>query len=127
MSVGDFLNINVYIGGDNVPKKPSVVPHVIVGTPAGISSMIKCKSLHVGCIQTVVINKADMMLTRDYTELIKELLDKLVENKQVTVLTSSKLDSVLDMYMDILRDPLVIINDSPVEKEIKNSPISMSL
>jgi len=123
MIIGDFLGINVCIGGDNVSKKLSVVPHVIIGTPPGISSMIECKSLRIGCIRTVVINKADMMLTQNFVKLIKDILEKLVKNKQVTVLTSDKLDHILDLYMDTLRDPLVIIN--PIEEENKISPISM--
>lgn len=118
MSVGDFLGVNVCIGGDNVPRKLSVVPHVVVGTPAGVSNMINCKSLRTGCIHTVVLNKVDMMLTRNYTVLIEEIMGKLVKNKQVTLLTSDKLDHVLDMYMDTLRDPLVIIDDNA--KEMKN-------
>jgi len=123
MTVGDFLGVNVCIGGDNVPKKLSVVPHVIIGTPAGVSNMIECKSLRIGCIQTVVINKADMMLTQNCVKLIKDIMEKLVINKQVTVLTSDKLDHILDLYTDTLRDPLVIIN--PVEEENTNSAISM--
>lgn len=113
------MGVNVCIGGDNVPRKLSVIPHVVVGTPAGVSNMIKCKSLHTGCIHTVVLNKVDMMLTRNYTVLIEEIMDKLVKNKQVTLLTSDKLDHVLDMYMDTLRDPLVIINENTKEKENK--------
>jgi len=123
MTIGDFLGVNVCIGGDNIPKKQSVVPHIIIGTPAGVSNMIECKSLRIGSIQTVVINKADMMLTQNFVKLIKDILEKLVRNKQVTVLTSDKLDHILDLYMDTLRDPLVIIN--PIEEENKISPRSM--
>lgn len=127
MNVGDFLDVNICIGGDNVPKKLSVVPHVIVGTPAGITSMIECKSLLTRCIHTVVVNKVDMMLTYNYTKLITEILNKLDKTKQVTVLTSGKLDCVLDVYMDLLRDPVVIINSKSIEDENKTLPTSMSL
>lgn len=112
MSVGDFLDVNVCIGGDNVPKKLSIVPHVIVGTPDGVCKMIECKSLYTGYIQTVVINKIDKMLNDGFTKLIKQIIEKLEKNKQVTLLTSEKLDYVLDMYMDFLLDPLVIINEN---------------
>lgn len=119
MSVGDFLGVNVCIGGDNVPRKLSVVPHIVVGTPAGVSNMIACKSLRTVCIQTVVLNKADKMLNHHHIKLIEEIMGRLVRNKQVTVLTSDKLDQVLDKYMDSLREPLVIINDSKNEKKIE--------
>ncbi|XP_060850865.1 uncharacterized protein LOC132929499 [Rhopalosiphum padi] len=123
MSVGDFLGVNVCIGGDNVPRKLSVVPHIIVGTPLGVSNMILCKSLHTGCIQTVVINKAEKMLTNDYTKSIEEIMKKLTKTRQVTILTSDKLDHVLDIYMESLRDPLVIINDKEKDNDLlKNLP-----
>ncbi|XP_026807159.1 ATP-dependent RNA helicase dbp5-like [Rhopalosiphum maidis] len=123
MSVGDFLGVNVCIGGDNVPRKLSVIPHVIVGTPFGVSNMISCKSLRTGCIQTVVINKAEKMLTNDYTKSIEEIMKKLTKTRQVTILTSDKLDHVLDIYMESLRDPLVIINDKEKDNDLlKNLP-----
>lgn len=123
MSVGDFLGVNVCIGGDNVPKKLSVIPHVIVGTPLGVSNMITCKSLRTGCIQTVVINKAEKMLSNNYTKLIEEIMKKLTKTRQVTILTSDSLDHVLDIYMETLRDPLVIINDKEKDNDLlKNLP-----
>jgi len=118
MSVGDFLGINVCVGGDNVPRKLAVIPHVVVGTPFGVTSMISCNSLRTECIQTVVLNKVEKMLTPQYTKLIEVIMGKLVENKQVTLLTSDKLDQVLDVYMDTLRDPLVIFNENN-DKEIE--------
>lgn len=117
MSVGDFLGVNICVGGDNVPKKLSVVPHVVVGTPAGVFNMIACKSLNTRCVQTVVINKADKMLTSNFPKLIEDIMTKLEKNKQVTVLTSDKLEHVLDLYMETLRDPMVIIQEDCKEKE----------
>jgi len=124
MSVGDFLGVSVCIGGDDVPKKLSVVPHIVIGTPDGVCSMIACKSLYTRSIHTVVLNKVENMLTPIYSKLIEDIMGKLVLNKQVTLLTSDKLDQVLDIYMDSLRDPLVIINDTDNEKNntFKNLP-----
>ncbi|XP_027837567.2 probable ATP-dependent RNA helicase DDX6 [Aphis gossypii] len=123
MSIGDFLGVNICIGGDNVPKKLSVIPHIIVGTPLGVSNMITCKSLRTGCIQTVVINKAEKMLSNNYIKLIEEIMKKLTKTRQVTILTSDSLDHVLDIYMETLRDPLVIINDKEKDNDLlKNLP-----
>ncbi|XP_025194977.1 ATP-dependent RNA helicase DRS1-like isoform X2 [Melanaphis sacchari] len=118
MSVGDFMGVKVCIGGDNVPKKLSVVPHIIVGTPSGIFNMISCKSLHTEWIQTVVINQAEKMLANNYTNLIKEIMNKLNQTKQVTILTSGKLDHVLDIYMESLNDALVIINNNEKDNNL---------
>lgn len=121
MSIGDFLGVNICIGGDNVPKKLSVIPHIIVGTPLGVSNMITCKSLRTGCIQTVVINKAEKMLSNNYIKLIEEIMKKLTKTRQVTILTSDSLDHVLDIYMETLRDPLVIINDKEKDNDLLKS------
>jgi len=120
MSVGDFLGVNVCIGGDNVPRKLSFVPHIVVGTPAGVSNMISCKSLCTESIQTIVINKAEKMLTNNYTILIEEIIGKLTRTRQVILLASDKLERVLDIYMDSI-DPLVIINDQEKESDLLNS------
>jgi len=124
MSVGDFLGVNVCIGGDNVPRKLSIVPHIVVGTPAGVTNMISCKSLHTESIQTVVINKAEKMLTNNYTILIEEIIGKLTRTRQITLLASDKLDHVLDIYMGSLCDPLIFINDQDKAPDLLNSMFS---
>lgn len=105
------MGVNVCVGGNNVPKILSDIPHIIVDTPAGISNMISCKSLRSGCIHTVVINQVEKMLSNNSIKLIEKIMEKLPNNKQITLLTSDKLDHVLDLFMDTLRDPLVIINE----------------
>lgn len=112
------MGVNVCIGGDNVPRKLSVIPHVIVGTPAGIFNMIACKSLRTECIHTVVMNQVENMLSHSSIKLIQKIMEKLPNNKQITLLTSDRLDHVLDVFMDTLRDPLVIINEEK-EKDTK--------
>uniref|UniRef100_A0A2S2R0L8 ATP-dependent RNA helicase n=2 Tax=Sipha flava TaxID=143950 RepID=A0A2S2R0L8_9HEMI len=124
LSVGDFMGVNVCIGGDNVPRKLTVIPHVIVGTPAGIFNMIACKSLRTGCIHTVVMNQVEKMLSNSSIKLIEKIVENLPINKQITLLTSDRLDHVLDTFMDTLRDPLVIINEEKEKdtKILKNLP-----
>jgi translation initiation factor 4A len=112
------MGVNVCIGGDNVPRKLTVIPHVIVGTPAGIFNMIACKSLRTGCIHTVVMNQVEKMLSNSSIKLIEKIVENLPINKQITLLTSDRLDHVLDTFMDTLRDPLVIINEEK-EKDTK--------
>lgn len=125
MSVGDFLGVNICVGGDHLPKKLPVVPHVVVGTPAGVFNMIVCKSLNTRFIHTVVINKADKMLTSKFPKIIEDLMAKLEKNKQVTVLTSDKLEHILDLYMETLRDPMVIIQENSEEKDSFKSMSSL--
>lgn len=115
------MEINVCIGGDNFPKKLSVIPHIIVGTPDGVYNMFECKSLRPKFIQTVVINKIDEMLNDGYTKLIKQIMRNLPKKKQVTILASEKLDYVLDMYMDSLLDPLIIFSEDENEINIIKS------
>lgn len=117
------MGVNVCIGGDNVPRKVSVIPHIVVGTPVGISNMISCKSLRTKCIHTVVMNQVENMLSKTSIMLIQKVIEKLPNNKQITLLASDRLDHVLDIFMDSLHDPLVIINE---EKE-KDSKIIKSM
>lgn len=115
------MGVNVCIGGDNYPKKLTVIPHIIVGTPEGVFNMIECKSLRIKSIQTIVINKIDQMLNDGNTKLIKQLIGNVQNNKQVTMLASEKLEYVLDMYMNFLLDPLIIFSEDENEDNIIKS------
>lgn len=109
------MNINVFIGGENVPKKMSAIPHIIIGTPAGISNMIKWNSSSVAYVETIVLYKADQMLTINDIQLIKRIMAEVTDFRQITMLASNKLENLLDIYMDSLVDPLVIINDEKIK------------
>lgn len=122
MSVGDYLSVRVNIVGESNPSSNlSIVPHVVVGTPDAVARMIANGIIRTGYIHTVVVKEVENMLTPNYTKPIKEVIAKVPMNKQVTLLTSDKLDHVLDMYMETLRDPLVIIDDKDNKTEIFNS------
>lgn len=128
MSVGDYLSVRVNIGGEsNSSSNLSFVPHVVVGTPNAVASMIAQGTIRTEYIHTVIVNKVENMLTPNYTKSIKEIIAKVPINKQVTLLTSDKLDHVLDMYMETLRDPLVIIDDKDNKIEIFNSMLSLNI
>lgn len=122
MSVGDYLSVKVNIVGESNPSSNlSNNPHVVVGIPGVMSRMIAHGTIRTEDIHTVVVNQVENMLTPNYTKSIKEVIAKVPMNKQVTLLTSDKLDHVLDMYVDTLRDPLVIIDDKDNKIEIFNS------
>lgn len=93
----------------------------MVGTPGAVAKMIAHGTIRTGYIHTVVVKEVENMLTPNYTKSIKEVIAKVPMDKQVTLLTSDKLDHVLDMYMETLRDPLVIIDDKDNKIEIFNS------
>ncbi|XP_050520120.1 eukaryotic initiation factor 4A-III-like isoform X1 [Daktulosphaira vitifoliae] len=117
--IGNFMDLEICIGGDNVPRKLPVVPLVVVGTPAGVSNMIACNSLNTEFISTILMYELDDMMP--YYVVIEEIMNKLhVANKQITILASSGIDQILDMYIDSLQDPFIFLNDIKEEPKISH-------
>lgn len=111
------MGAHVWIGGGGFPKKKYIIPLVIVDTPHEAYKMILRRSIRTASIQTVVIHKADEMLYDSYTNLIKEMLTNLGEDKHVTLLASEKHDRILDIYKDSLLDPLIITNEDDKKED----------
>lgn len=104
------MGVEVCIGGDNVPKKLSVIPHVVVGTPTGVFSMIEVNSLCIKYIKTVVINQIDEMLTDNHFFKIEDIMNLCCKDKQTTIMASKRFDEIVAVYSGILSNPLFIID-----------------
>lgn len=104
------MNVSTCIGGNNVPRKVSPVPHIVISTPNGLCDMINCNSLCKDFIKMVVIDDTDEMIKcRGFFNLIGQILLFLNIDRQLIILSSSRLEDILDQFSQTMQDPEHII------------------
>lgn len=104
------MNVSTCIGGTNVPRKVSPVPHVVISTPQGLCDMINCNSLSKDFIKMLVIDDADEMIKSiGFFNKIRRILLFLKDDRQLIILSTSKLEEILDHFSDTMQNPEYII------------------
>lgn len=118
-SIGKFLNVTTCIGGTNVPRKLSPVPHVVISTLQGLYEMINCKSLSKDFIKMLVIDDAeDMLKCNGFFNKIRYVLLFLNNNRQLIIMSTSKIEEILDQFSDLMQNPEYVL--APDEKPSLN-------
>ncbi|XP_026822523.1 protein PFC0760c-like [Rhopalosiphum maidis] len=118
-SIGKFLNVSTCIGGTNVPRKLSPVPHVVISTLQGLCEMINCNSLCKDFIKMLVIDDAeDMLKCNGFFNKIRYVLLFLNNNCQLIIMSTSKIEEILDQFSDLMQNPEYIL--APNEKPSLN-------
>lgn len=109
-SIGKFLNVSTCIGGTNVPRKVSPVPHIVISTLHGLCEMINCNSLCKDYINMLIIDDADEMIKYHVNfNNIRQVLLFLNNDRQIIILSISKFEEILDQFAYTMQDPEYII------------------
>ncbi|XP_050520117.1 probable ATP-dependent RNA helicase ddx52 isoform X2 [Daktulosphaira vitifoliae] len=87
-SLGRFLKVFTCIGSKNVPRKVAPVPHVII---------------------IVVDDVDDMINDISFCKQMKQILLFLHNDRQLILSSSSKLEAMLDIFSDCMKDPVHMI------------------
>merc|ERR1712093_751361 len=113
-SIGDYLNIvcHACIGGTKVADDIDMLRrgvHVVVGTPGRVFDMIERRALDVRGVKLFVLDEADEMLSRGFTDQIYDVFRKLPENVQVGLFYATMPEEVLEMTGKFMNDPKRIL------------------
>lgn len=109
-SFGKFLNVSTCIGGFHVPCKLSPVPHVVISTPRSLFDMINCSSLCKHFIKMLIVDDADEMFNcSGFLNQIGHILLFLNNDRQLIILSTSKLEEIIDQFSDIMQNPEYIV------------------
>ncbi|XP_022179544.1 uncharacterized protein LOC111040098 isoform X2 [Myzus persicae] len=109
-SIGKFLNVSTCIGGTNVPRKLSPVPHVVISTLQGLCEMISCNSLCKDFIKMLIIDDAEEMFKcNEFSNKIGYILLFLNNNHQLIIMSTSKVEEILDQFSDLMKNPEYIL------------------
>merc|ERR1711935_1170624 len=113
-SIGDYLNVVCHgcIGGTKVSDDIDILRkgvHIVVGTPGRVFDMIERRALDVRYVKLFILDEADEMLSRGFTDQIYDVFRKLPENVQVGLFSATMPDEVLEMTGKFMNDPKRIL------------------
>jgi len=113
-SIGDYLNVvcHACIGGTKVSDDIDMLRrgvHIVVGTPGRVFDMIDRRALDARNVKIFVLDEADEMLSRGFTDQIYDVFRKLPENVQVGLFSATMPEEVLEMTGKFMNDPKKIL------------------
>jgi len=113
-SIGDYLNVvcHACIGGTKVADDIDMLRrgvHIVVGTPGRVFDMIERRALDARHVKLFVLDEADEMLSRGFTDQIYDVFRKLPENVQVGLFSATMPEEVLEMTGKFMNDPKRIL------------------
>ncbi|KAJ3184478.1 translation initiation factor eIF4A [Gaertneriomyces sp. JEL0708] len=114
LALGDYMGIECHscIGGTNVRedmRKLESGVHVVVGTPGRVYDMINRRALNAEHIKMFVLDEADEMLSRGFTEQIYDVFQLLPPVTQVVLLSATMPADVLEVTKKFMREPVRIL------------------
>lgn len=114
VAIGDFMNVECHacIGGTSVRDDMKALqdgPQVVVGTPGRVHDMIQRRFLKTDSIKMFVLDEADEMLSRGFTEQIYDIFQLLPQSTQVVLLSATMPHDVLEVTTKFMRDPVRIL------------------
>ncbi|KAJ0426083.1 ATP-dependent RNA helicase eIF4A [Aspergillus carlsbadensis] len=114
IAIGDFMNIECHacIGGTAVRDDMNALrngPQVVVGTPGRIQDMIQRRVLKTDHMKMFILDEADEMLSRGFTEQIYDIFQLLPQSTQVVLLSATMPQDVLEVTTKFMRDPVRIL------------------
>merc|ERR1712010_14651 len=113
-SIGDYLNVvcHACIGGTKVSDDIDMLRrgvHIVVGTPGRVFDMIDRRALDARSVKIFVLDEADEMLSRGFTDQIYDVFRKLPENVQVGLFSATMpdelpLEGIKQFYVAVERE-----------------------
>jgi len=112
-ALGEYLNVKVHesIGGTHLSRDYANLPthHVIVATPGRIEDMIRRGAMPVKDLKVIILDEADEMLSKGFSEQIQKIFRSLPKAAQVGVFSATLPPEVLKITEEILHNPVKII------------------
>ncbi|KXH29724.1 ATP-dependent RNA helicase eIF4A [Colletotrichum simmondsii] len=115
VAIGDLINVECHacIGGSSVHDEIKALqdgPQVVVGTPGRIHNMIQRHFLRTNAIKMFILDEADEMLSRGFTEQIYDIFQLLQpQSSQVILLSATLPQDVLEITTKFMHDPIRIL------------------
>lgn len=114
VAIGDFMNVECHacIGGTSVREDMKALqdgPQVVVGTPGRVHDMIQRRFLKTDAMKMFVLDEADEMLSRGFTDQIYDIFQLLPQSTQVVLLSATMPQDVLEVTTRFMRDPVRIL------------------
>ncbi|KAI0985158.1 hypothetical protein GJ496_006851 [Pomphorhynchus laevis] len=114
LALGDYLDIRCHscTGGTSIDTDLSILKvgvQVLVGTPGRVLDMISRGVLNAKSIRLFILDEADEMLSKGFTEQIYNIFQVMNEDLQVVLMSATMPESVLEVTNAFMRDPIRIL------------------
>lgn len=114
LALADYMGAKCYacVGGTRLSEDVAMLQsrqHVVVGTPGRVHDMIKRGFLDVSFVKMFVLDEADEMLSRGFTEQIQQLFSTLPSDVQVVLVSATMPAEVLEVTKKFMNDPVRIL------------------
>ena len=115
-SIGSFINnltIQLLIGGTSMDadchKLQSTPPHVVIGCPGRIHSMLRRRKLSTSKLKLIVLDEADEMLSGGFKEQIYNIFQFLPSDVQVALFSATLPSEITTLTDKFRRNPIRIL------------------
>lgn len=114
--IGQFMDglcVKTLIGGTSINEDVAFLqnnpPHVIVGCTGRMYDMMKRRVLKTGAIRLCILDEADEMLSRGFSEQIYNIFQYLPFEMNVALFSATMPESILKLSNKFMRDPVKLI------------------
>jgi len=112
--LGNYMNIDcaLLIGGeplDENRRKLEKNPHIIVGTPGRVLDCFRRRYIPTGCINLLVLDEADEMLSAGFKEQIYDIFEFLPKDVRVGLFSATMPPELEELTRKFLRTPIKIL------------------
>lgn len=106
------LNINLSVGGSSSRDNIDALlnnPHIVIGTPGRVLDMINKKALNTKYLKILIIDEADEMLSKIFSNQIYDIFRYLPNNIQVGLFSATMSDEFFKLSKCFMRNPVKIL------------------
>jgi len=105
------VKIALCIGGTSIEACQADMKsaQIVVGTPGRVLDMLDKKILVTEKVCVVVLDEADEMLSRGFSESIRQIFSSVPESAQLTLFSATMPEEALDITKKFMRDPVKIL------------------
>lgn len=128
---GTDVTVTQLIGGANMQRqleKLKKKPTIVVGTPGRMNELVKNKKLKMHEIRILVLDEGDQLMAREHREVMKSLIDKTTNDRQLVLVSATITDEVELVADRIMQDPIrlqVTAEEMPMQGKVTHSFIKV--
>ncbi len=113
------LKQNLFIGGADITRdkeRAKLNPHIVIGTPTRILSLIEAGDLKVSRADQIVIDEADIMIELGFLEPIDKIASYFKANNQFLVFSATIPQQLRIFLRKYIGDVEIVVIDTPKNK-----------
>jgi translation initiation factor 4A len=112
--LGQYMNLtyNLCVGGTQIKENIDQLlqnPQIVIGTPGRVLDMINKKALHTRTLRMLVIDEADEMLSKIFSNQIYDIFRFLPNDIQVGLFSATMTPEFFKLTKCFMRDPVKIL------------------